>query len=937
LHPTWDFSPFWDLSPAAARLALAEIAVPVGVAAAAGIALAATIPPHWRAPGMPYLLGYGKNVELAAVAGALAAGAATRLCVGSRLGLAACALLAAGGFALVAVLCPLAPLVAAWPQLLAVAILATAAGTGWRTPASSAPPGPPRPPGEAAPPGRAATPDRVSAPGQVAPPGPVAPTRDLPALAAALLVAALALATAAVTAGPPLLIIDTYHHGEVLSTAVDLLRGGRPFETMIWPHGLHDTGLAALWILVTGKIGTSPVALARATCCGLGIVAVYLLARPLLGSRLEAIAACSVLALAPLVIEPTLEQSWVIALDRLGQLLFVALAFAVLTSARPVPPASGAGAARATRRGRILAAVAAARRELLAGACLGLGYLFRIETALYGALAALAVIVWRELAATAEPRARAAAAAVRALLSLAAGATLVLAGARLLAGWPGAAWYEYTLRELPRFHRDAMGGVLPWPRRGISMSPYDEAWLGMALAGMLLVLLLLVQAVREAVVDRHRQSPGEGQRTPRLLFVAVFAAVALKSHLDRSDPSHVLQWSALPLLATACLALAGVRERRSWGRGRSIAALVLLLAAMDFGRLGLQLPATREGGLIAAAARERWRGFVEHLSPNPPVGGCADRTFTPAESRLGANHAFIADTCEVEALLRAHGVRRLVIADSAPWYHLRFRLPWPTRTFAMARADSPPRQRELVDQLRRSRPQALLLPEGHGAIRDFDVPDAVRVPVVDAYLRARRRGVDATPTPLGELFFWDERAPCPAVAPPAARADHPAVPRLATQLAAYQPASGVLFARGWAVDAATGRRLPAPVLALHGRRPGADGGIEYGLGGNAASAMSGGRAVQRDGWELWLRGWRRGAGRQGLCVEAGAGAGAPLPSPCVEIDLSQLRILGPLEGAEWAGLGAEVARAEAMGRADRLRALAMQPASCGAAGRPPGS
>src|SRR5712691_11715207 len=48
---------------AAVRLALSEIVVPVGVAAAAGIALAATISPRWRAAGMPYFLGCGKNVE----------------------------------------------------------------------------------------------------------------------------------------------------------------------------------------------------------------------------------------------------------------------------------------------------------------------------------------------------------------------------------------------------------------------------------------------------------------------------------------------------------------------------------------------------------------------------------------------------------------------------------------------------------------------------------------------------------------------------------------------------------------------------------------------------------------------------------------------------------------------------------------------------------
>ena len=117
---------------AAVRLTLAEIVVPVGVAAAAGLALAATISPRWRAAGMPYLLGYGKNVEAAAVAGALAAGAATQWLVRSRRGLAAGLLVAVLGLALAASAAPVAPLLDGWPQLLAVAGLATALGRGRR-------------------------------------------------------------------------------------------------------------------------------------------------------------------------------------------------------------------------------------------------------------------------------------------------------------------------------------------------------------------------------------------------------------------------------------------------------------------------------------------------------------------------------------------------------------------------------------------------------------------------------------------------------------------------------------------------------------------------------------------------------------------------------------------------------------------------------------
>jgi hypothetical protein len=906
----WDrahFRPFRDLSGAAARLALAEIVVPVGVAAAVGIALAATITPRWRAAGMPYLLGYGKNVELAAVFGGLAAGAATQWCVRSRRGLAVCVLLAAAGLALVASVAPVPLLLAGWPQLLGVAVLATSLGAGRHERARAA-----LPP-EATPPEAAAS--QAAAP--AVPPAQRPPDRDLPGLAAAVLAGALALAVVSFIIGPPLLTIDTYHHGEVLSTAVDLLRGGRPFETLIWPHGLHDTGLAALWILITGKIGTSPVALARATCCGLGVAAVYVLARRLLGSRLEALAACSVAALAPLLADQPQTGPGAYALYQLGESFFVILGFAAVTSRRR------------------------AGRELQAGACLGLAYLFRIETAIYGSLAAFAVIAWRELAATDETVARAAVTAGRRSLQLVAGAALVLGAARLLAGWPGIAWYAFTLWELPRYHGDAMGFLLPWPRRGEVPPPLVAAWLARALARLLLTLLLLVQAVRAVGTRRCRRESAERQPTAQLLFVAVFAAAALKSELDRGDLGHVLQWSAVPLLAAACLAAAGLRERWSASRRRWSLAVVLLIAVLDFANLGFQVPAPRGAGAIAAAARERWRGLVEHLSPNPPAGACADRTFTPAESRLPSNRGFIADTCAVEGLLRSHGVSRLVIADSASWYYVRFGLPLPTRYFAMARAYTPPRQLELVDQLRARRPQALLLADGYGALREFDVPDAVRVPVVDAYLRARRHGAGPIPTPLGDLFFWDESRSCGSAERPGGGGKggggRGGPPLIETVTAAYQPASGVLFARGWAIDGAT--RRPLAGLALGRPAPGADAVLESGLTGAAAPVVEPGPAPRHDGWELWVRGWTPGAAREALCVDAaggGAGAAAGIGtiagtvagrrSDCVNLDLSRMRVLGPLQGAEWTGLEAAVERAWAMGRADRIHAQAGRPA-----------
>jgi hypothetical protein len=844
-----------------ARLVGAETLIPVGVAAAAGMAVSAIVPPHWRAAGLPYLLGYGKNVESAAVTAALAAGAATQLWIGSRRGFRACAAIAACGFALVAARCPLGPLVAAWPQLVAIAALAAAIGLGRSEPASAGSPGPAEPRRPAAPggpPGLAASarrlgPDRPGSRRETLPAAlaeaalvtTLAEAGLVTTLAEAALVATMAGAVFALTVGPPLLAIDVFHHGEVLSTAVDLVRGGRPFESLIWPHGLHDTGLGALWVRATGKVGTSAFALEWASSCALGIVTIHVLVRRLLGSRSAALAACLAAALAPLLLAGDPSVAVASALQQLGVLVFAALAFAAVT--------------------------AHLRRDLAAGLCCGLAHLVRIEAGVYATVAALAVIAYRELAAAApapaaeggaaktlriaflnrldlaatakaprmaflnrlDPAATAKAPCIAflnrldpaatakalgaALLRFLAGAVIVLGGFWLAFGWPGAAWFRFALGDLPRYHRDAVGMPLPWPRRGAALSPVEQVVLKLALSRLLLILLLLVQAVR-AVLEHRRgravparivhtrpaaepalgcagslpgaeslspalrglerqdpraatasaapSAPPEPLREAKLVFVALFGALAIQSALDRSDLGHLLQWTAFPLLAAGCLAVGGWSVRRSWTPLRAAMAAFFLPFILDFGWLGLHLPALRSPSALAAAAREKWHGTAEHLRPNPPAGACGDTMFTPAELGIGANRRFVDDECAVEALLRSHGVRRMVIADSAPWYDVRFHFLPATRYYALARAYTPAHQLDLIAALRARPVQALLLPRDFGGIRDFDVPDALRVPVADAYLRARRAGVAATPTPLGDFFFWNEPAACPPPPPP---------------------------------------------------------------------------------------------------------------------------------------------------------------------------
>lgn len=832
-----------------------EVAVPVGVAVAIGAAVAYLVPPHWRAAGLPYFVGYGKNVEHAAVTAALLAGVTSVWLQGSKRGRGIASALAAIGFVVLALRADLPALLAAGPQLVLVVLLIVALREG-RKPLS---------------PVDAAT---------------AAPPRETDVSVGLVLVLLCGLTIAAFVLTLQPLGIDVYHHGEVLASAVDLLQGGRPFESFLWPHGFHDTGLTALWISATGKIGTSPVALAQATWRALGVLTTFALTWRLLGSRVPALAACAALVLA-VVLERRGQDGAVFTLEQLGILVFVVLGFVTLLAPR-------------------------AHAELPAGAFFGLAYLFRLEPGVYGALAAVAVLARRDLVDRRTSPAQALRLFGASVGRLLLGIALPLVLLRLWLGWPGLAWFAYTLRDLPTYHRDAAGMAFPWPLRGTGyLAP--SALVGVGLGRLVLVLLLLIRALGgERRPDPAGPEDGSVPTRP-LLFIALFAALAVRSALDRSDAIHLLQWGALPVLGVVLLVVAGLRDRHGWSPSRTCLVLVFALGALDLRRLTLTLPNGDGLRELASNPRRPWTLLLEHLRPNPPVGECADRFFTPTEARQEAGRRFIEANCDVEALLRAHQVTGLVIAHSAPWYYVRFGLRPPTRYFAFVRAYTPEPQRELIADLRARRPEALLRVRGFGGLEQFDIPDAVRVPIVDAYLRERRRGVTPRATPIGDLYFWNEP---PGELPAPSSHEDSAVPDvgIAVEQASYQPMSGLLFAEGWAANVSRPEPLRALTPEAEQRLPS----LEYGRPrpdlvpycGSEGSPPCGFEYAAQIAPEVFDAVRQRGfIGLRAVMADGGV---AP-----TEMSLSGVRVLGDLSGNEWSDLRGAVKDAAALGAADR--------------------
>ncbi|MEO6030072.1 MAG: hypothetical protein ABIR79_24665 [Candidatus Binatia bacterium] len=853
-------------SPAARllRMTLTDVLLPCGVALATGATVASVVPAHWQTIGAPYFLGYGKNVEGTAVAAALAAGALTPLLADRRAWLGPLAILAIVGWAALSWVADLGLLAAGTWRVLTAASLTLVLRL-----------------------------QRPESPART-----VDESGDLSRGVTLLAVVTLALTVFMIALEA--LVIDVFHHGEVLTSALDLLRGGRPFESFIWPHGLHDTGLAAGWIWATGKVGTSPVALSRATCRALAIVTAYALGRVMFGSRHGALAVAGGLAAATVAASVNAHGvAQAQGMHHLGIVVFVAVGFAAL-------------------------AVPSHGRLIVAGGCFALAHLFRIEVGVFAVIAAGAVTTQRHLMAREHGFGPALVGFVTAGLQMAAGAALVLATCALLFDWPAGAWLEYTLRELPRHHRDAVGLPFPWPLAHGRIALHPDDLYPVALGWLAFVLFLLGQTVRALFTWRDRT------RTAHLVFLAVFAWLATRSSLDRSDQVHVLQWSLLPLIGTLTLALAIVRERFRWSPRRTAVVTVLVLVCFDAARMAWHPLASRRivdlPGRVASAASL----LVEHLVPNPPVGDCADRMFTPAESRISANARFIADTCATEHLLASHHISRFVIQHSAPWYEVRFGQPHTTRFFAFARAYTPTTQSELVGDLRATGAQALLRVRGYEALTIFDVADGVRVPVTDAYLRARRRDVAPVSTPIGEWFFWDEAASC---GPSSADAGGPAVEAFIDRMV-YIPQSEMLAAEGWSADLAGGR--PFAHVGWSADDPVTDGDLDYGIARPHGAGEQQAPALERTGWRLVVRvpaaTWKARRENGSLSLDAtsmdGRHARATLPfATATEL---------PRLGAEWDDAVARMNDAALQGRRDREAACGRlasgQACACPAAG-----
>ncbi|MEO8602801.1 MAG: hypothetical protein ABI629_09510 [bacterium] len=798
--------------------------VPVGAALAVGLTLAAALTPRWSAGGAPWASEYPKNVEISATLGAVLTGAATAWLATSRPARRASALLAGLGYAWLAW---------RWPAVLPFGGAALLLAAGF-----------------------AVALDRAAA----APPT-AASRGEGPSLAWLTLLGAMLFVA---SSGP--LVIDVFHHGEVLLTARDLLAGGRPFVSLAWPHGAGDSGVAALWILATGKLGSSAVVLTEATTSALSAATLYLLLRSALGNAAATAFAVWGVSVAISVLRPPYGS---FALRTSGLMVMSAAALALAAGRRP--------------------------RPLWAGAAAALGYVLRIDAGLYGGVAVAAVLVARQLLAGGTTMQRAAQ-ALQALAAFGTGAAALLLASYAGLGWPDAIWYRMTLGTLPRLHSMATGRAYPWPTldRG-------EPVVASAL-GVLLPLVLLSSAARPFLSqwrDANRQGGHPDARLWLLIFLAVFSLGGLRTALGRSDTAHILHWTLTPLAASLMLCTTAWWTRMARAPRRVTLGCALLAVAL--------------GATIWRNPHHLAPQLLEHLRPNAPIGVCADTMFTAREAAAPYTARFIAETCVVERLLRQHGVQRVLFNHAAPWYQVRFDVPLLSPDYSLNRAYLPADQRHVVDELRRHGTQAMLNVRGYSALDRYDVHNMYSVPVLEAYLRARRDGAPVLATPLGDLVLWDEAATPAAPAAPGALDEQLSA---TVDSAIFDPATGFLELRGWAADLTTGQ----PLAGLTLQQPSGDSPeLRYGLPRPDVESYLHSRAAKRTGWWAVTRSapatWQAGELALELVAEDGRHRRLPLSALAVHD-------LPPLDGPAWRDVGAQVEAAAALGRADRAAALA---------------
>ena len=425
-------------------------------------------------------------------------------------------------------------------------------------------------------------------------------------------------------------LLDLHHHGEVITSALDLLDGGVPFRTYHWPHGLSDSGVATSLIGLTGNKGLGTLILVGGISCVLGVAAVFLLALGLLRQPLGALLFATLVALLP---------GGGISAATNG--IFPILSFHLLST-------------RSTRS-----------TIFGAGVLIGLGYLWRIETGVF-ALATVVVYllvkfyytegyardghIWQHLL---DPLT--AAKFFGDGLALLLGVTCSLVVMRLTLGFPTAEWFRTTLVDLPFYHADSTGLPLPVYWKGVGFGALTDKLIAMILIpGMLLLALGLYAFTLHKAIERRL--PLDTVRARFYTLVLMYSLFSLKTIMDRSHPFQIVAGSAMLLMLVLLDGLEFL-ERWFWRPLIVPSILASCLASL---------------AIVSAFRPDLLPSFALPRSDNLAVMRASLRSTSTPDEMIALNSDPVAGDVlhgvkQVKNLLDAHGVgeKQLLVFHSA--------------------------------------------------------------------------------------------------------------------------------------------------------------------------------------------------------------------------------------------------------------------------------
>ncbi|MBI1912823.1 MAG: hypothetical protein HYS21_12590 [Deltaproteobacteria bacterium] len=508
--------------------------------------------------------------------------------------------------------------------------------------------------------------------------------------------------------------LDLHHFGEKFTSAIDFLNGGMPFVTFFWPHGLHDTGLTALFFYLGSSADLPTMSIALAMANSLGVITLLLLCIGMGLGYYSLLITFIAVVLSDMLLMPTY-----------GLLLPVIISFLLFSRSKSMP-------------GFILAGVVAF-----------ISYIYRIDYGVYGILSVFGYclysfafsIISRQLTRLKEQ--------VVSFFLYLAGLIASALFSYLLFGFPGSDWYRITMLTLPKFMADSTGFPYPLPASWLSALDYTTYTMQIGVFYLTSVLGIAAISARHLYT---RFKEGSTVETGFFVLVLFLLAFSIRTALGRSAEDHILQFFGFSYLVLLLLISRGLvsLDVSRWLKGAIITALFIFLNFWT-GSFG-QPTAPPHFEVIS----ESLQILAEHNDPKPKQ--CSNGIFSARNLSVPHISSYDRAVCSTRELLESKGINdgELFVVHSASLVYpsLGFRLP--SKYYCLGWAITEEMQRELVAELEKNGVKAILRirpSDGLRALATYDIPDSVRVPFFYEWFSNKFEIEKPLQTELGELYL----------------------------------------------------------------------------------------------------------------------------------------------------------------------------------------